>query len=143
MIKYLLGCDKNHNFEAWFRSGDAFDRQASRQLVVCPECGSTGIKKRPMAPALLKGAKGKRGPAAQAPQPMQTPSMSEIRKLRNEMLAKSENVGKGFAGEARRIHFGEAEERSIHGKATLDDARSLIDDGVPFGLIPGLPEDQN
>ena len=143
MIKYVLGCDKNHSFEAWFRSGDAFDRQAGRQLVVCPECGSTVIAKRPMAPAVLKRAKGKPGRAAQASQLTQSPSMSDIRKLRNEMLAKSENVGEGFAGEARRIHFGEAEERSIHGKATPDDARSLIDDGVPFGLIPVLPEDQN
>ena len=143
MIKYVLGCDKNHSFEAWFRSSDAFDRQASRQLVVCPECGSTAIAKRPMAPAVLTHSKGKPGRAAQAPHLTQSPSISDIRKLRNEMLAKSENVGEGFAGEARRIHFGEAEERSIHGKATLDDARGLIDDGVPFGLIPVLPEDQN
>ena len=95
-----------------------------------------------MAPALLKAG---RDNAQSAPhKPMQKPSLADLRQLRREILAKSEHVGKGFAEEARRIHFGEAEERSIHGEASIEDARGLIDDdGVPFGLVPPLPEDQN
>lgn len=141
MIKYLLGCDMSHSFEAWFRSGDAFDRQAGRQLVVCPECGSTCITKRPMAPAVLKTGRAK---SQTTPSPtMQKPSVADMRRLRTEILAKSEHVGKGFAEEARRMHFGEADEKTIHGVASLEDARGLIDEGVPFGLVPPLPEDQN
>lgn len=142
MIKYSLGCNNQHSFEAWFRSGDAFDRQASRQLVVCPECGTTSITKRPMAPAVLRRASAK-SQAAAASEPMRVPSMADLRKLRSEILAKSENVGAGFAKEARSIHFGEAEARTIHGKSSREEARALIEDGVPFGLIPPLPEDQN
>ncbi len=149
MIKYSLGCNNHHRFEAWFRSGDAFDRQARRQLVVCPDCGSTEIEKAPMAPALLKSGlnsglnSGRVSSQLPPPEVMPRPSLADLRRLRNEIMAKSENVGKDFAGEARRIHFGEAEKRSIRGEASLDDARSLIDDGVPFGLLPPLPEDQN
>lgn len=141
MIKYSLGCSNQHRFEAWFRSGDAFERQARRQLVVCPDCGSTNIEKAPMAPALLKAERARThsAPADATPKP----SLADLRRLRNEILAKSEDVGKDFAGEARRMHFGEAEERSIRGEATVEDARALIDDGVPFGLVPPLPEDQN
>jgi hypothetical protein len=141
MIKFSLGCNNHHSFEAWFRSGDAFDRQAGRQLVVCPECGSTTVEKAPMAPALLKAGRAKSETTPS--QTMQKPSGADLRRLRGEMLAKSEHVGKGFAEEARRIHFGEADERSIHGEASIEDARGLIDDGVPFGLVPPLPEDQN
>ena len=145
MIKYSLGCNNHHRFEAWFRSGVAYDRQSSRQLVVCPDCGSTDIEKAPMAPALLKsGLKAGRAKTLPAPtQAMPGPSLADLRRFRNEIMAKSEDVGKDFAGEARRIHFGDAEERSIRGEATMDDARALIDDGVPFGLVPPLPEDQN
>lgn len=141
MIRYSLGCNNGHRFEAWFRSGDAFDRQAQRQLVVCPACGLADVEKAPMAPALLKARRGKTQPAPAEAMPR--PSLADLRQLRNEMLAKSQHVGKGFAEEARRIHFGEAEERSIHGEASLEDARALIDDGVPFGFVPPVPEDQN
>ncbi len=98
-----------------------------------------------MAPALLKSGL-KAGRANVRPAPVvakQGPSLADLRRFRNEIMAKSEDVGKDFAGEARRIHFGDAEERSIRGEATMDDARALIDDGVPFGLVPPLPEDQN
>ncbi len=145
MIKYTLGCNNGHCFEAWFRSGDAFDRQARRQLVACPDCGSTEIDKAPMSPALLKTGRAKTQPASSEAisEAMPKPTLADLRRLRTEILAKSQHVGKGFAEEARRIHFGEAEERSIHGEASLEDARSLIDDGVPFGLVPPVPEDQN
>lgn len=142
MIKYSLGCDRQHSFEAWFRSSDAYDRQVRRRLVVCPQCGSTDIEKAPMAPALLKAGRAK----ARRQEPntaFQKPSPADLRKLRSEILAKSENVGAGFAEEARRIHFGDAEERKIHGTSSLGEARALIEDGVPFGLIPPMPEDQN
>ena len=141
MIKYSLGCNNHHRFEAWFRSGDAYDRQAKRRLVVCPDCGSTDIEKVPMAPALLKT--GRASPQAAPSEVMPRPSLADLRRFRNEVMAKSEDVGKEFSEEARRIHFGDAEERSIRGEATLEEARALVDDGVPFGLVPPLPEDQN
>jgi hypothetical protein len=141
MIKYSLGCSNHHRFEAWFRSSDAFDRQARRQLVVCPDCGSTDVEKAPMAPALLKAGRTKTQPKPSEVLPR--PSLADLRRFRNEIMAKAEDVGKNFAGEARRIHFGDAEERIIRGEATMEDARALLEDGVPFGLVPPLPEDQN
>lgn len=153
MIKYQLACAAGHEFEAWFASSDAFDTQARRKLISCPDCASNAVTKRPMAPAIVSGRAQRKSaeimsesaalPVTMAADPKAKALTDELRALKAKLLQSSEDVGSRFSEEARRIHFGEAEVRAIHGEATLEDARQLDDDGVPFGIFPRLPDDQN
>lgn len=150
MIKYQLACSCGHEFDAWFASSTAFNELQERALVSCPSCASTTVEKRPMAPAIVTGAGPSQAPAhdrektGSAPADEQARTFVEaIRQMRAHLEARSEDVGQRFAEEARRMHFGESDARAIHGEATLEDAKSLEDDGVPFGVLPRLPEDQN
>ena len=160
MIRYSLQCDKAHRFEAWFRTADTFDRQAARRQVVCPQCGSADVTKAIMSPSVItsKGTARKSRPApepAQAPQapPPSTPQrvanagprelMQMMRKLRDEVVAKSEYVGPRFAEEARKIHNEETQARGIYGEATEHEVRELAEDGVEVYPLPVLPEDHN
>ena len=146
MIKFRLGCSAGHQFEAWFSSGDAYEAQSRRHLVVCPECGSQQVDKVPMAPALIRGRKsGTRRPQTieAISTPTAHPMIEAMREFKKKLLADSENVGPRFADEARKIYFGESEQRTIHGEISLDDARRLTDEGIQFGVLPRLPEDQN
>lgn len=154
MIKYRLGCSKGHEFEAWFGSIAAYDQQAANEQVMCPVCGVTQIEKRPTAAAVhgtrtssrSKAAQIEHIPATYDPAPAHGKAseiIAEMRKLKKKLLENSENVGPRFAEEARKIHFGDAPVRAVHGEATLGDAHQLAEDGVPFGMVPKLPEDHN
>lgn len=158
MIKYALSCAEGHAFEAWFRSGDAYDRQAKKQLVTCPQCGSNEIEKQPMAPAVLKGRRGADAPsqvpaaaddatpaggAVAVPAPVPVPVLEMLRAFKRHVVENSEDVGNRFAEEALRIHHGEAETRAIRGETTAEDAERLQEEGVEFGVLPVLPEDRN
>jgi hypothetical protein len=137
MIRYALACEDGHQFEAWFGSADAYDRQAEARSVVCPVCGSTRVEKAPMAPYVARGR-------AEAPKPQkQRKSYAMLRKLRDELTANSDYVGPKFPEEARKIHYEEAPQRSIHGEATSEEARELDEEGIPVFPLPLLPEDQN
>jgi hypothetical protein len=159
MIRYRLKCDRRHEFEAWFASGAAYDRQAKRGQVSCPRCGSDKVQKTLMAPSIAKSTKRKRVEKA----PERVAELAEaasaqlethrvaahgdlaaaMRKLRAEIEAKSEYVGLRFPEEARKIHYDEAPARGIHGEATSEEARALIEEGIEFFPLPVLPEDQN
>jgi hypothetical protein len=158
MIRYRLKCERRHEFEAWFPSSAAYDRQAKRSLINCPKCGSDKVGKAIMAPSIAKGGKRKRAGKApeQAAAPAQAAAASEthrvaahgdlataMRKLRAEIEAKSEYVGPRFSEEARKIHYEEVPARGIHGEATSEEARALIEEGIEFFPLPVLPEDQN
>jgi hypothetical protein len=156
MIKYALCCADGHAFEAWFRSGDAYDRQAKKHLVSCPQCGSKAVEKQPMAPALLKGRRrSESSEPAPAPAPAipETPAATAVaapapvldllRAFKRHVVANSEDVGNRFAEEALRIHHGETEERAIRGETTHEDALRLQDEGIDFGVLPVLPEERN
>jgi hypothetical protein len=157
MIRYRLACKKGHEFEGWFASSETFDRQAEHGRLTCPTCGTSKVAKSLMAPSIVKSAKRKRAakprePEA-APQPAPQPDTQRVaahrelaatmRKLRAEIEAKSDNVGKRFAEEARKIHYEETPARGIHGEATADEAKSLADEGIEFFPLPVLPEDHN
>ena len=155
MIRYRLQCAAKHEFEGWFRNADAFDRQAKRNLVVCPSCGSTEVTKALMSPSVVKSAKTSRI-AREAPTPPAAPSVPQrvansgqrellqmMRKLREEVISKSEYVGPRFAEEARKIHNEEVEQRGIYGEASPDEVKDLVDDGVEVYPLPVLPEDRN
>lgn len=155
MIRYQLHCDKDHEFEGWFASSAAFDKQSKRGLVVCPECGSSAVDKSIMAPNV--GIKGNRKSEAQRSDAVvsaangsaaeTSPSYAELRaalrKVREEVEAKAEYVGPRFAEEARKIHHQESEQRGIYGEASLEDAHSLLKEGIDFLPLPRLPEDYN
>jgi hypothetical protein len=137
MIRYALACEEGHEFEAWFGSADAYDRQAEARSVVCPVCCSTRVEKAPMAPYVARGRGESRKPQRQRK------SYAMLRKLRDELTANSDYVGPKFPEEARKIHYEEAPQRSIHGEATSEEARELDEEGIAVFPLPLLPEDQN
>lgn len=139
MIRYSLKCADGHGFESWFQSGDAFDGLMARGLVSCPVCGLGQVEKTLMAPAL----RPKRGNAdAPVAGPLSAPATemeTALAALKQEIEKNSDYVGMNFVNEARRIHAGNAPERAIHGEAKPDEARKLIEDGVPVAPLPFLP----
>ena len=152
MIRYALRCECGHVFESWFQSSSAYESQRKRRLVTCPACESAKIEKAIMAPRIA--AKDKTtapGPAAansEAASPlMMTPQAQEIaaklRELRTHLEQNAENVGRRFTNEARKIHYGDAEERAIYGQATAEETRSLIEEGVEVMPLPLLPDERN
>ncbi|MBN8940381.1 MAG: DUF1178 family protein [Rhizobiales bacterium] len=152
MIKYTLACDSAHEFESWFPSSDSFDEQLKRGFVTCPACGSAKIGKTIMAPQVAR--KDRAAPPAPTPvaeeprkvamvSPEEQELRSKLKELRDHLIANSDAVGDKFAEEARKIHYGETEHRSIHGSATPDEARELAEEGIEFHALPMLPGERN
>jgi len=155
MIKYALACDKGHTFESWFADSGAYDKQAKRGLVTCPVCNSAKVEKAIMAPRL--SGTSKRGaardvehlpvPAPAAPVAVMSPMEQELRaklkELKDHIVKNADNVGEKFPEEARKMHYGETEHRSIYGVASLDDAKSLAEEGIDVHPIPTLPDERN
>lgn len=129
MIVFDLACAGGHVFEAWFGSRDDYDDQRGRGLVSCPVCGGAEVDKAPMAPRIA-------GTGETAPVPDAKTMMRALMAAQAHMLKGSEHVGRRFAAEARAIHSGEAEQRAIHGQATLAEAKALAADGVPVAPLP-------
>lgn len=142
MIRYDLKCADGHVFEAWFASSAAFDEQAERGLVACAVCGSPRVEKSLMVPRVPKKGNAKEDkagkPMMSAPVPKEI--AEKLAALRREVEANSDYVGKNFASEARKIHLGESEARSIWGEASREDAKSLVEDGVPVAPLPFMPK---
>jgi hypothetical protein len=140
MIKYTLKCEENHTFDSWFQSAEAFDKLLSAGMVTCAVCGALGVEKAIMAPSVAHA----RSRRPEAPQPDEdrplsapaSPAEQTLAELRRQIEANAEDVGENFAREARAIHEGTRPERSIFGKAKPDEARSLIEDGVPVVALP-------
>ena len=165
MIRYRLQCNKEHEFEAWFGSSTAYDRQAKKGQVECPDCGSKKVTKAMMAPRVatrgrmaeaevqLESTKSPpdapvassapASPEAVQRAEMQRQFLSMMRQVRDEVEKKAEYVGPRFADEARKIHHKETQARGIWGEATLEEARELSEDGIDCLPLPRLPEDNN
>lgn len=140
MIRFSLCCDKDHEFEAWFGSNDDFDSQKHRGLVNCPVCGSVEVVKALMAPAVSTQAKEVERPLAMDPNRREM--MIKLREMVQSVRANSEDVGERFPEEARKIHHGEAEARGIIGRASSDEAKALIDEGIEIAPLPEFPEEK-
>jgi len=148
MIKYALTCEQAHEFETWFPSSDAFETQRKRGFVTCPFCDSAKVEKQIMAPSVARTDKA---PIASAPEPQPMAVLSDrerelgtaLRALREHVMKNAENVGKDFVEEARKMHFGETEERSIYGEADLAEARALLEEGIDVLPLPIVPDDRN
>ena len=163
MIKYTLVCDHKHTFESWFANSEAYDKQVKRKLVTCPICDSAKVEKALMAPRLnARGNKRKTGKseavaamqevaAVAAPDtspvvnvsPEEKEFRAKLKELRDHIVKNADNVGRKFPEEARKMHYGETEHRSIYGEASPEEAKELIEEGVELHPIPVLPEDRN
>ncbi|MCQ0970700.1 DUF1178 family protein [Paracoccus sp. TK19116] len=136
MIRYRLRCGDGHDFDGWFRSSEAYEQQRDAGDIACMHCASTDVEKSPMAPAVSGEAKDAGGIPALSPADQ---VMASLRKLRREVEKNSDYVGDRFATEARAMHEGEKPHRSIHGEAKPEDAKQLIEDGVPIAPLPFAP----
>ena len=132
MIVFDLRCDRDHVFEAWFGSSTAYEEQRAGGLLVCPVCGTDEVGKALMAPAIQ--AKGSAVPATDAE--AGKAALRGLAAAQARALASSEWVGTAFAGRARAMHAGDEPHATIHGQATLADARALAADGVPIAPLP-------
>lgn len=160
MIHYALACDKGHTFESWFQDSAAYDKQAKRKLIACPACNSTKVEKAIMAPRVATSKKRKR--IVEAPAPVETPAAeapasapvavispqeqeirTKLKELRDQLVKNADNVGTKFPEEARKMHYGETEHRSIYGKASPEEAKKLAEEGIEFHPLPLLPDEQN
>ena len=159
MIRYALNCAQGHTFESWFQSSAAYDKQAKRALVTCPTCGSAKVEKAIMAPRLARNEAAEPPPPATLPAPplpsapgktpvaIMSPPERELRKklkeLRDHLTKNADYVGPRFRDEARKIHYGEIEHRSIYGEASPDEAKEMHEEGIEFHPLPILPDEFN
>ena len=168
MIRYALVCKQGHEFESWFQDSAAFEKQARRGLVSCPDCGTAKVEKAIMAPRLSATTRKRDAtidvpPAADAPAPAPSPApsaeavpapvamissqerefRSKLKELRDHLTKNADNVGAKFPEEARKMHYGETEHRSIYGVASPEEAKELSEEGIEFHPLPTLPDERN
>ena len=132
MIQFALRCDDDHRFESWFQSSEAFEKLHAAGMVSCIICGSTKVEKALMAPKVRDSKKRR----IEQPPEVAEQALAELKK---QVEQNSEYVGVNFAQEARDIHDGTAPERSIYGEAKPEEAKKLIEDGVPVAPLPFVP----
>ncbi|MGB0299065.1 MAG: DUF1178 family protein [Rhodobacteraceae bacterium] len=138
MIQYSLKCENDHSFDSWFASADAYDKLADNGMVSCAVCGSTKVSKAIMAPR-VRTTKGKEAPVAPTLPTEKSAAEQAMAKMRAQVEQNSEYVGTNFATEARSMHLGDAPERAIFGEAKPEEAKSLIEDGIPVTPLPFMP----
>lgn len=157
MISFDLKCAGGHVFEIWFRSSADYESQRNARQIMCPTCGEQQVEKAVMAPAVVAKGNQRRTPSTQVEQVAQhmtnaMPEQSEqIRALMQAMaeaqakaIKESQWVGDKFAEQARAMHYGETDNVAIHGTANLDEAREMLEEGLPVAplLIPIVPPDR-
>jgi len=158
MIRYALICENGHGFESWFQDSAAYDKQAKRKLIGCPLCGSSKVDKAIMAPRLSGASKRERpvetpAPVAAVPAPEKAPVAmispqeqefrAKLKELRAHLTKNADDVGPKFPEEARKMHYGEIEHRSIYGVASPNEAKDLAEEGIEFHPLPILPDERN
>ena len=136
MIVYELKCASGHVFEGWFRDAATFDRQAAAGKVTCAECGDRQVVKAPMAPRLAK--RSNTAPTETKPG-LPAEAVKLLAQLRDKIESECDYVGERFPEEARRMHYGEAEQRGIYGEASDEQAKELVDEGIAVKKIPWVP----
>lgn len=139
MIKYALKCAKGHSFDSWFQNSDAYARLVDGGQLACAVCGSNEVEKAIMAPGVAGKGKDAPGPLS-APA---SPAEQAMRELRRHVEENAENVGRNFAREVRDMHYGDAPERPVYGEAKLDEARTLIEEGIPVAPLPWARDKTN
>jgi hypothetical protein len=150
LIAYNLVCSGGHTFDGWFQSSAAFDAQVAQGALACPICGDARVQKGIMAPAVKTSVtkrKGRPDPISAPPPMATTPDPTRMKQFmagfRKYVQENADYVGPRFPEEARKIHYGEAEERQIYGEATPDEARDLVEEGADIAALPPDPNDLN
>jgi hypothetical protein len=168
MIKYALICDQGHTFESWFSNAEGYETQVKRGFVECPSCQSRQVSKAMMAPSVStsrrKDALRAQAAAMQAQAPCAPPAPAAaaqpaqplalldegqqamramVRELHQKLTENSTDVGDRFTAEAREMQTGDAPLRPIHGRATMEEAKALMEEGVPVMPLPTLPDEWN
>lgn len=142
MIQYSLKCADGHGFDSWFQSADAFEKLSRTGMIACAVCGGSDVEKAIMAPR-VRPARTAVARVEQPDRPLSAPANpaeQALAELKKNIEANSDYVGMNFAAEARAMHDGEAPARSIYGEARLDEARALLEDGVPVAPLPFRPQ---
>src|SRR3954447_419715 len=159
MIRYALACNKAHPSESWFPSSEAFDAQRAQGLLTCPGCGSAEVEKQIMAPSVARTDKTPTPTEAPAPtQPSAEPPSSQpvallsepeqaframLKAVREHVTQNADYVSSGFAEEARKMHYGEVEHRSIYGESNLVETKALLEEGIEVHPLPIAPDERN
>ena len=139
MIKYTLTCNNGHQFDSWFSNSESFDKLKKANQIECAVCASTDIEKSLMAPRLVPSVKKNRETLISS----QSDLEKEIKALKEKIKKTAKDVGENFSVEARAMHYGEKEEMPIVGKTTLEEARDLAEEGIPFVPLPWNDEKVN
>ena len=151
MIVFDLSCSEGHRFEGWFGSSDDYADQKAKGLLACPACGSAEVAKAPMAPSVpAKGSMrelsgGDVTPLATGEMPTEVKkALATLAKAQAKALENSTWVGDQFAEKAREMHYGEADEGPIHGRATRDEAKDMLAEGIAVAplIMPVAPPDE-
>lgn len=141
MKVFNLACENGHCFEGWFGSGEDFERQQREALLACPVCASAQVERLPSAPYIGKarpaGTDAPPAPAPVARQPVANLGAQALAKLVDHIVRNTEDVGGRFPEEARKIHYGESEERRIRGTASTEQVESLQEEGIAVLALPG------
>ena len=138
-----LQCAHQHRFEGWFDSEDDFRNQLARGQLQCPVCGDAAIVKRLSAPRLNFGSTPEPGAVQRSPSDVGEPESAQLSRqaswlaMVRHIVANTDDVGRQFADEARRMHYGEIGQRAIRGEATVDEALEMIDEGIEVMPLPG------
>jgi len=137
MIKYSVRCGKDHVFEAWFKDSATFDEQSKRGDITCPECGNSRVVKAPMSPRIGKSQSSGVSHESRAREVAERILEAAV-EMRKEVEEKCDYVGDQFADEARKIHYGEADERGIYGEASEQETKELDDEGIEVIKLPNI-----
>ena len=132
MILFDLQCDKNHKFECWFASSSDYEEQLKNKMIVCPYCNSTKIQKSLMAPNINTKNSEKNNKKKLVHNNLE----NQIKKFKKYIEKNTDNVGKNFAEEARKIYYGETKSRPIRGESTEKEAQELAEEGIPISQLP-------
>jgi len=136
MIRYTLTCADDHQFDSWFADAAAFDSLKAAGHVTCAVCGSSKVDKKLMAPSVRPARKAAAPKLSEPASPVE----EAMAKMRKHVEENSDYVGMSFAKEARAMHDGDAPERSIYGEAKPEEAKALIEDGIPVAPLPFIPK---
>lgn len=146
MIQYALKCSKGHRFDSWFQSAEAYDKLSATGMVTCAVCGCARVEKAIMTPRVRPARSTQESadaPQAESQEINVTSAPEDVKQVLAELRRKIEKnsvyVGPQFAAEARKMHLGEVPERSIYGEVKPDEAKELIEDGVPVAPLPFVP----
>jgi hypothetical protein len=143
VIVYNLGCANDHHFEGWFSSVDDYERQTKSNLLNCPLCGNNRVSRMPHASYVSTGTPERHAEPAQSPNglPHQYANVDTdlLAQVIDQVLEQTEDVGRAFPEEARKIHYGESPERHIRGSASVKEVKALREEGIEVVALPVPP----